>query len=216
MKGQEKILFALDPTSQYKKKSHHGPYDNDGILCRECDNRIGVYDNYAFQILSSHRKFEKMYQNNELLAWKTQDFDYKRLKLFSISLIWRAHITKRPEFRAVQLGKFAAIAREMILNGNPGSPDDFATVFTCLWSENFGLDHSWLSPFREKYSGTNVYRFQLPGYPMLIKVDSRPLCEPFRHFALNESGPLFIMARKLESSKEFGVLRANAKRLSRA
>ena len=55
-------------------------------------------------------------------TYEIADFDYARLKLFFISVLWRAHLSQDQFFDAVDLGPWQSTARQMIWEGDPGLP----------------------------------------------------------------------------------------------
>ena len=60
-----------------------GVYDK-GILCAECDNVLGRYDEYAAKMLLN-TKFD---ETPEKEAYVLNIYDYRKLKLFFLSLVF--------------------------------------------------------------------------------------------------------------------------------
>ena len=72
----------------YPKKSPIGVYDK-GILCSECDNAIGIWDNYAQDLLlNSFSESCALFQGDVKLGYKIDKYDYEKLKLFFLSVLW--------------------------------------------------------------------------------------------------------------------------------
>jgi hypothetical protein len=59
-------------------------------------------------------------------------FDYRRFKLFHLSILWRASIATLADFGAVELGEHAESLRRMILAGDAGSASMYPVAGTLI------------------------------------------------------------------------------------
>ena len=145
--------------------------------------------------------------NEKKIGYKLENIDYKELKLFFLSVLWRASVSRRKEFKRVDIGRsFENYLKTMIKNSNPGDTNIFLVVirrFIDDLGKNFLMD-----PYRLKIDGINFYRFYLgAGYEFHIKVDKRK-SDTLYPLALKLKSPLYIPFRdNLESSKEFPILK---------
>jgi len=194
---------------RYSKKSWIGLYDSH-IICEDCEKIFQKYDNYACKILLS--KFDKsnfiLDGSENKIAYKLDGIDYKKLKLFFISILWRASISKREEFKKVDVGPFKNTLQDMIRGENPGVTNDFSVIvtrFIDILGQKF-----WMDPYKYRIDGFNFYRFYLgTGYEFDIKVDKRNLeaTDSLYQLALKPNAPLYIPFREnLLRSKEFPVI----------
>jgi len=195
---------------EYKKKSHIGIYDKN-ILCKNCEKIFQRYDDYAQHILLPDFKEKHYILNNsgKKVGYNMENVNYDLLKLFFMSLLWRASVSIRKEFSRINVGPFEEALRSMIQDGNPGDENVFSVIvsrFDDYLGKNFLLD-----PHNEKFDGINFCRFYLgAGYRVFIKVDKRtlPKSNIFRFFILKPNHPLHITIHSLlPSSKELGVLK---------
>ena len=184
--------------------SQIGEYDQN-ILCAECDNGIGKYDDYA-QIIFLRTDPVVFHES----ASKIENIDYKRLKLFFISLLWRASISSRDFFKLVDTGPFEDELRDMIIKEEVGSVNDFSLIFTRFRDDNPKLkeviNRNMTVPLPHKFvDGVNCYIFYFPNrYKVFIKVDKRPLPEGLLKISLQPNGTLNILdAGSFENSPEF-------------
>jgi hypothetical protein len=78
-----------------EKQIQNGLYVG-GILCNDCENFIGRWDNYAQKLLIKEINIDAIAEKQELTKeiQKIQNIDYKLLKLFFMSILWRSHITR--------------------------------------------------------------------------------------------------------------------------
>lgn len=194
--------------NEYPQKLWIGSYDKN-ILCEDCEKIFQKYDDYACKTLLNFDRanFVLDLGGNEV-GYKLENIDYKKLKLFFLSVLWRAFASERNEFRKVEIGSFESNLRDMIQKDNPGGINDFLVVirkFIDDLGKNFLMD-----PYKTKVDGINFYRFYLgAGYEFNIKVDKRNIEESDSLYmiALKPESPLYIQFRELSKSKEFPILK---------
>ena len=199
-----RMQFVLDGRGERpKSKLQNGEFDTD-LVCRECEDLFNTGDNYAKQLLVDRR--------SEVRAKKTEqgatyfeytDVNYKSLKLFFISLLWRAHASSRRNFDQVDIGaKHEADIRRMIREGDPGLPDDFAVVM--LRAKSGPLDKMGAAPTpRRMPDSIRVYEFLLFGYIAYVKVDQRPYGYQFINGQLTSGMPLLMLEIPIEETPFF-------------
>lgn len=197
--------------NEHLQKLWIGSYDKN-ILCEECEKVFQKWDNYACKILLSniHNGDYILDSNGGKVGYKLENIDYKKLKLFFLSVLWRASVSKRKEFKKVNTSRlFENRLKIMIKNSDPGSTNDFLVVirrFIDYLGINFLMD-----PYKLRIDGINFYRFYLgAGYEFHIKVDKRDLRESdvLYTLALKPKSPLYIPFRdELSKSKEFPILK---------
>ncbi len=184
----------------YPRRSPTGIYDS-SILCGPCDGKIGIWDQFAQKALlnppTSVTGVTKIRKDKFI---QIKDLDYEKMKLFCISLLWRSHLTENEFFAQVDLGPWAAKARELVYMSDPGSPDDFSVLFG--WYDH---DHASVmrNPERVRNHSVNCYRFRISKYVILIKVDRQPLPGRLQSFALAPDRPLLVSSSEFLNSKEY-------------
>lgn len=123
------VIIGTNPTD-YPRKNPGGIYEEE-LLCRPCENRFGPCDDYGAQCLIQNydRDVEPLsYNNGEVLAYRFPTWDEKRLRMFALSLLWRATVTTNEIFSGVTLGPHLARLTESILADEPGSPLECAPL----------------------------------------------------------------------------------------
>ncbi len=190
-------LYSTEDGS-FPKKVPAGIYER-GILCADCDRRIGDWDNYAQQILLAPLEG---YGNPAVLraseAFVIPGVDYSLLKLFFVSLLWRAHHTTHQFFQDIDLGSWATKARAMILAGDPGESDEFGVILVRY--EHPLAAGTFYNPERIRSEDLDYYRFSLGSCVAMIKVDDRPIEGPKRAFLLRPGVDLLIALFEYEDS----------------
>jgi hypothetical protein len=189
-------------TKQKPKQSQSGIYDS-SILCRECDgDLIGVWDNYGQTFLLSPSFAENYLADNvgKFAAYRVKEFDYKQIKLFFMSILWRAAITSDQFFSQIKLGSWEEKLRKMILAQDPGNENDFSIV---LFKYEGALNEIMQNPTKQKQDGVNYYRFRFPKYGFLIKVDQRSFHPKLFPFVITPNQQLLIRVMEYTDSKEY-------------
>jgi hypothetical protein len=202
--GNQAPEMHTDSPGQHPKRMQVGIYDS-SILCGDCDQKLAPWDAYAQELLL-HRFSEAtvLQENQEKVGWRIKSFDYRRLKLFFISLLWRASVSKHPFYKRISVGPFENRLRSMILNEEPGDAQDFAVLLG-------RFDESWLTamldPHPSKFEGVSFVRFYLTGFVAFIKADQRPAPGLLVNFCMQENAPLIVIVRSLHNSKDGLVMK---------
>ena len=110
----DKYTFREYSKGKSLKEHSTGAYDSN-ILCENCDNKIfsQKYEDYSSKVyqfldgeIESFKGIEiKPYRNEKGVKGKLiKNIDYAKFKLFLLSILWIASISKRPFFQEVALG----------------------------------------------------------------------------------------------------------------
>ncbi len=115
-----------------------GEYDPN-ILCEDCDvGRIGQFEDYAAKVYTTGAGIESTNihcKDINVTITHTKNIDYKKFKLFLLSILWRSSITKRELFSEVKLGPYEASIRDMIYYEDPKEPTDFPCLILLIRSD---------------------------------------------------------------------------------
>ncbi len=195
------ILRSSIP-GEFAKRARIGVYDK-GILCGSCDGKLGILDNYGRKTLL--RDFDKVCLNKgERVAGIFYHVDYAPLKLFFLSVLWRASVGSQPFFNRVELGSHQKRLLEMIRAEDPGPPDEFAVILIKLEG---GPSKAILSPSRWPFENVNYYKLYMGGYVAHIKVDNHATNECLREIMLRPNSLLYVILDDLLASREYEVMK---------
>lgn len=96
------------------------------LFCEECEQSLNEHENYVSKVLDGQIKVDRTEFEDRIIL---RSLDYRRFKLFEMSLIWRANIASSPEFSQVSLGPIhSEQLRLMILDGTPGLPHEYGCL----------------------------------------------------------------------------------------
>jgi hypothetical protein len=200
----------LGTQQDYPRRSPGGLYD-EGLLCLPCEQRFGTWDQYGAECLLQRFSVDAhpIYSNGELLVYRVDNWDEAKLRMFALSLFWRAGVTSNAIFKRVTLGPYEMRLRERVLAGDPGPPDDFSVFLSCwrVRPANAGIELTQMSPYVWKLVGINMAKIFLGGFVFYIKCDQRPFVAPFPEIILAPGRPIFVIPRQMEGSNDLAALR---------
>lgn len=196
-------LLSVDRNSPVTSRSYIGEYDQT-ILCMQCEALFNTnWDDYGIKFFQGSSQWPLHVSTAALFYYEISQFDYKKLKLFFLSLLWRAHVSTRPFFERVDLGCLAARAHEMLQLDDPGAPEEFTCLIGKLTpsklhpNENF---HKILvEPIPIGLQNT-FYQFQLNEFFVWIKADNAPIDYPFNAGALVDNNKLWIIEHSVDDT----------------
>ena len=92
------------------------------LLCQECETKLSRYEGYAIKVIQNIQNFEHDSNGSFIFS---NDIDYKPLKLFQLSILWRGSVSTNQMFANVNLGKHEERVRMMLAQENPGKAADY-------------------------------------------------------------------------------------------
>jgi hypothetical protein len=166
------------------------------LLCDECERRLQPWETYTARLLYGGRSRRGVLTEEGLATREVVGVGYASLKLFAMSVLWRASVSNLLGFQAVSLGvKHEGRIRSLLLAGDPGAPDEYG--FTVIH-----LDTG--TPYREfrrvlqhpiclKVGSEYAYRFNLAGlYWIFVVSGHRGPLKDAHQISLRAEGRLRI------------------------
>ena len=175
-----------------------GNYEGE-LLCNDCDNRIiGQYETYISRVLNgtlspANKLVCKVVKNfTHLNFLEVQNLNYKKTKLFLLSILYRAHISKNSEFKDVDLGKYAEILKDIIYNGKV--IDDLEFQISILKFPNNSDYNSFIGqPIKRKIDSTTMYSIIINGYLVLFFIKENVISKKVENVRLKADDSLSII-----------------------
>jgi len=163
--SKEDLLSSKKP-----KLEQTGVYDG-GILCANCDNVvIGKYEKYASDVIYGKNLSEENqikctdYKDDDVLYSICENIDFKNYRLFLLSILFRASISKDSFFDNVQISKAnLEHLRKMIYTGNSGNYNDFPFTVTSLTQLEKVSADLIVNPSKIEVDGLIKYNFIFGG-----------------------------------------------------
>ena len=152
----------------------NGVWD-DTIVCSTCEERMCEWDSYGFQILGGPPGGDSFPKSeSDIEAFVLKNVDYTKLKLFALSILWRASVSSQPFFARINLGPHEPIIGKMLLQGTPGPFNDYAVFISRLVDQKF--PRIIFPPCHQRtQEGINFTLLFLPSIKIMVQVDRRPI-----------------------------------------
>jgi len=138
------------------------------LFCGECETHLSGYETYAANILRSLPDTSSCKPGD--IVWKC-GVDYKKFKIFQMSLLWRCGIALKSTFQDVELGPHEEKVRSLIKDSDPSDP----WVYGCIMSAFLGSGPPIgmvKFPGRLRIEGHIAYNFVALGLFWLFIVSS--------------------------------------------
>ncbi len=209
--------FARDIMGSYKEvkklglqavtSTQHGVYDPE-ILCSSCDRKLGDYDKYAVEVCRRVVTTQTVIEAEADLTLPklvhVPDVDGDRLALFVLALMWRASISKRPEFRKVDLGANSEQVRDILFGQRSvNSLAGFRTYIERFQTKRrINPQGFYTSPYRVLMPERNAWAFALAGFRFTVKFDTRSFSDYVKPFIINGSTSLLCRLVSIEGGPE--------------
>lgn len=196
-------LIASDNCQDRPKRSQIGVYDKN-ILCSECESRLGKLDTYAakFLIQGLDEACQPIEGGDTPLGYFVTEYDYALLKLFFLSVLWRASVSTHDFFAAVSTGAHEEALRQAIQELDPGDSDFYSVILLRVIAspDRFGETYTIAAPFQLRHAGILFWRLSLGPVHVDVKCDKRRLSRPLRDAMLTPQPPALLLHYKYEGS----------------
>jgi len=202
------FLINIEDYSKFEKK-YTGEFESN-ILCQECDNKvIGQYETYAHKILYGGRinegeniEFENQKNQSGLVSTCVKGIDYKKFKLFLLSLLWRSSISSRKFYSQISLGPHEEIIRRIILSGNPGNQMDYPCFISTYLNNKNKLSPDFIGqPIKVKNNDGTKYVFLIGGFVYMFFISRHNIPDWLSECVINDCDRISIP----HMSEEMGV-----------
>lgn len=169
------------------------------LLCRKCDNQLGILDNYAnkvlFQIIpkSDFKIFSDVVKTYFLQA---NEFNYDKLRNFFISFVWRVSICESAPF---SLGKYEEIALKIF---KKEMCDDENLFLPLIYRKNTNTNVDYVTGvLPSKFLGKHICHLRFPNYEIII----------FTNTKNSDDDNMMNVYRKMFNRKEIVVIETTMK-----
>jgi len=202
----EKHRLKVVPLSSEERERFEQKGIREYLLCEDCEMQISKYEDHVKRVFYGGTGISIKRGNPIIIG----GIDYSKFKLFQLSLIWRASVSKNNFFGAVQLGSHEEKIRKMIISENPGGWLKYpCCIFMMLMDGKEILDAFIYPPQLFKYKGHFAYRFIFGGCFWIFFISSHTHEIEVKNFFLTEDGKISIPLRKAEDTPFFqGVARS--------
>jgi hypothetical protein len=196
----EKHRFHQLSTDPNKKNQFKQKGLREQLLCEACEQLLSVYEQYMSRLLNGGISILGKQEGNLLYL---SELDYKKLKLFQLSVLWRASVSSLAPFSQVILGPHEERIRLMLLEGDPGKCNQYGCIMATLMSGIELVSRLLVPPTWARLDGHMAYRFVFGGLVFVYVVASHALPSFVESCFVQEDGSVVV---RLQQINEMGFL----------
>jgi hypothetical protein len=176
----------------YEKRFQQKGY-REKLLCKDCELRFSRYEHYFSKVWYGPSALRPVLIPPPGIA--LCDLDYVRFKLFHLSILWRAGVSKRKEFHSVNLGPHAQRIAELLLKNDPGPPSRYPLGVIALAQGTSGklMEGFVVSLGSTSVEGHRTYFFVFGGCLWWYEVSSHR--RAWFPNALSQDGGLMLLSQ---------------------
>jgi hypothetical protein len=168
------------------------------LLCAECEVQLSRHERYASLVFSGGVQPASTRTGNVV---RLTGLDYSHFKLFGLSILWRAAVSRHPMFKQVKLGQYEEPLRLLIHHDNPGPPGHYGFFLTALVHAADLLPDLIVAPTRARLHNCICYRFVFGGLVWIFFVSKHPVPLPLQQAFVNEEGEMSLLVSELKDIK---------------
>lgn len=171
------------------------------LLCHECEQRLSGFEDYAkkyFYGASSPIRLRQDIDSSKALV-----ADYQKMKLFQLSLLWRANVASGAFFAKVAFpDSYTNSLAKRLLENNAGTPESYpctvwrmtvsSPIAELLKSHGAALETMIFEPVSRSFGEGSTVLFALGGIAWLFWVANSPPPSIFGNTYIKENGMFFF------------------------
>lgn len=172
------------------------------LLCQECEQKIGCFEDYAKRFL--YGGSDPIRLSLPLLDDPLFIADYKRMKLFQLSILWRAAEAAGDFFSAVTLAEqHRERIRQMLLTENPGADHEYfctmarlvpsAAVELVQKRHGIAIETGLFAPVAHDFGTWQSYTFVMGGIVWGFCVTESGVPDILRNSYIKADGRFWLM-----------------------
>ena len=170
------------------------------LLCESCEQLLSPWEKYVREAIFGGTPL-KMMSNKRLI--KIEGIDYKKFKLFGLSLIWRASVSTNDFFANIDLGSHEEILRKKLLEDEPGDENEYPIVLSAVSLGNAPIKDFVMRPDVLSHDRFEYVRFFLGSYIWMFAVSKDASASRLNDFFLKRNGSILIPRKAAEETELF-------------
>lgn len=192
-------MYALDLNDrQHSKYVQTGYYDK-YLLCHTCDNKLlGGLERYAALLLyggqskTANHRITKEVLNEEMDILHVSGISYEKFKLFLLSILWRAHISRNRFFKNIELSDLEPTIKGLVLRNDPGPYEMFRIAILGIRRSDGSLANLIVDPDLKRDGEFHFAHFIINGMIYFIELKPGSGFHLFDNFSLSPNGVLKV------------------------
>jgi hypothetical protein len=186
--NSEHKIFRLS-TDKRPKRSFEQKGLREPLLCGDCEKQFSVYETYVKAAIYGGTELEFLTNSPNGFEFRV---DYRKFKLFELSILWRVGVSSLPEFKNARLGSHEKVLRQMLLEERPGDTDEYGCILTLPVSHRNIMDEFIHSMGNVKVKGIQCCGLILAGMCWFFLLSKNGVDEELVGLFLQSDGALRI------------------------
>lgn len=185
---EKRRTMSLDSETGHRRLVQRGYSEQ--LLCDDCEGYLNtMYEHPVYRAWYGRKLLPEAPPEG---PWTVlSGLNYAVVKLFHLSVLWRAGVASGEAFATVELGSHGETIRRMLLRDEPGDPAEYPIMGVALTMDD-GLAHGMvMSPAVREYRGKQIYSMIYGGFEWSIGVGSDWPSDVHR-LALQEDGSIRV------------------------
>jgi len=155
------------------------------LLCESCEGQFAQYEGYVARVWYEQNAIPSLVFTDEVVI---SDLDYPQFKLFHLSLLWRASVSSIHMYAEIQLGPHQERIGQMLLNQDPGTPEDYGFLANVLVADDGHVVHGLLrQPRMSQQARLKTCQFVFGGCAWTYLIEGNPGKDWSRFFLAPDS-----------------------------
>jgi hypothetical protein len=156
--------ISMKPNQIFQK----GPREK--LLCDDCEQGVSRYESYASGVFFGNAATQPVRTRTGFLF---TGLDYKPLKLFFMSILWRLGTTSIPQLKGAQLGPHQERVRSLLCADAPADYLTFPAMVTALTFDRRHIAGLIVPPLHGRVEGRRVWAVVVSGFLFHFFVSNR-------------------------------------------
>lgn len=188
--------FHVLPSDPAKREKHEQKGFREFLLCGTCEIKLGRWEDYAKRAFVDAEGVQITTVKNRIIF---RDLDYRRFKLFQISLLWRMGVSGLSFFEDVDLGPHGEKLRTALLNEDPLEPNEYPCILTAVKIDGRHYPDLMLPPSLIKWEGHHIYRVLINSICFMFFVGTHPPPAAINFVVLNKGNEMAITIEEVRN-----------------
>ena len=139
------------------------------LLCEDCEQQFGRYEQYASRVFYGGTPITGSLHKKTVTL---EDLDYKPLKLFFMSLLWRFGVTSIEYYKGASLGPHEERLRNMLQAEDPGNYDAYPCLVVAVSLDGKHIPDLIVPPALARIDGHWIWSLVVAGFLLTFYVSS--------------------------------------------
>lgn len=181
----KKHTFMKISSSPYRKTQLLKKGLREKLLCYNCEQKLSRYENYIYKFIYEGKKGQGILKNSIVYL---KNLDYKQIRIYYLSIIWRMSIASHAIFAKVSLGPHEERIKNLIDKDDPGDPSQYGFLCVAPLIENQIYSDWILQPLCGKFENHKTYCVLIGGLLYIYFISSHGVSQSIQKGFIQKNG----------------------------